>query len=72
MKVTTITVDYQVTRSRDFQSVRLGGSVSLELIETDDKKECLEKARRWLAGQLNTASEQELDNVLFGPQEARR
>lgn len=71
MKVTTITVDYQVTRSRDFQSVRLGGSVALELAETDDKKECLEKARRWLAGQLNAASQQELDNVIFGPDGSR-
>lgn len=43
MKVTSLVVDYQVTRSRDFQSVRLGGSVGLELAETDDKKECLEK-----------------------------
>ncbi|WP_309687541.1 hypothetical protein [Armatimonas sp.] len=67
MKVTTLTVDYQVTRSRDFQSVRLGGSVQLELGESDDKKECLEKARRWLAGQLNAAAEEELENVLFGP-----
>ena len=67
MKVTTLTVDYQVTRSRDFQSVRLGGSVALELTEGDDKKECLEKARRWLAGQLNAAADEELENVLFGP-----
>ncbi len=71
MKVTTLTVDYQVTRSRDFQSVRLGGSVALELTESDDKKECREKARRWLAGQLNTASEQELENVIFGPDGSR-
>lgn len=60
-------VDYQVTRSRDFQSVRLGGAVRLELTEGDDKKECLEKARRWLAGQLNTAAQEELEFILFGP-----
>lgn len=67
MKVTTLTIDYQVTRSRDFQSVRVGGSVQLELAEGDDKKECFEKARRWLAGQINIAAEEELENVLFGP-----
>ena len=67
MKVTTITVDYQVTRSHDYQSVRLGGAITLELGEGDDKKECVEKARRWLAGQLNAASQEELENVLFGP-----
>jgi len=71
MKVTTLTVDYQVTRSRDYQSVRLGGSVQLELGEGDDKKECLEKARRWLAGQLNAAAEEELGNVLYGPDGSR-
>lgn len=67
MKVTTLTIDYQVTRSRDFQSVRVGGSVQLELAESDDKKECFEKARRWLSGQINTAAEEELERVLFGP-----
>lgn len=67
MKVTTLTIDYQVTRSRDFQSVRVGGSVQLELSEGEDKKECFEKARRWLSGQINTAAEEELERVLFGP-----
>lgn len=71
MKVTEIEIDYQVTRSRDFQSVRLGGSVKMELTESDDKKECVEKARRWLAGQLNDAAQEELENVLFGPKGAR-
>ena len=67
MKVTQIVVDYQVTRSRDFQSVRLGGAVTLEIVESDDKKECVEKARRWLAGQLNPAAQEELEVILFGP-----
>ncbi len=67
MKVTEIVVDYQVTRSRDFQSVRLGGAVKLEIVESDDKKECIEKARRWLAGQLNAAAQEELEIILFGP-----
>jgi hypothetical protein len=66
MKLTSMTVEYQVTRSRDFQSVRLGGSVQLELADGEDKKECLEKTRRWLAGQLNAAAEEELERVLFG------
>ena len=67
MKVTQIVVDYQITRSRDFQSVRLGGVVTLEIDEGDDKKECFEKARRWLAGQLNPAAQEELEVILFGP-----
>ena len=36
------------------------------LTDGDDKKECLEKARRWLASQLNAAAEEELENVIFG------
>ena len=67
MKVTQIVVDYQVTRSRDFQSVRLGGAVTLEIVEGDNNKECVEKARRWLAGQLNPAAQEELEVILFGP-----
>lgn len=63
MKVTTITVEYAVTRSHDFQSVRLGGTVQIELGEQDDKKECLDKARRWLAGQLNHAADEEIHNI---------
>lgn len=66
MKVTTLTIDYQVTRSRDFQSVRLGGSVQLELADGEDKKECFEKARRWLANQVNVAAAEELDHVIYG------
>jgi hypothetical protein len=67
MKVTQLVVDYQVTRSHDFQSVRLGGAVKLDLSEGDDKRECLEKARRWLARQLNPAAQEELEVILFGP-----
>jgi hypothetical protein len=67
MKISEIEIDYQVTRSRDLQSVRLGGSVKMQITEGDDKKECVEKARRWLAGQLNAAAQEELEIVLFGP-----
>ena len=66
MKMTTMTIEYQVTRSKDFQSVRLGGSVQVELTEADDKKECVEKVRRWLAGQLNDAAQEELEKILYG------
>jgi hypothetical protein len=67
MKVTTLTVDYQVTRSREFQSVRLGGSMEIQLGEGDDKREIIEKARKFLANNLNPAAEEELNTLLFGP-----
>ena len=66
MKMTKMTVEYQVTRSRDYQSVRLGGAVEVEMEPGEDKKACFEKARTWLAAQINAAAEEELEHVLFG------
>ena len=72
MKVTQITVEYAVTRSWDYQSIRLGGNVQIELGEGDDKKECLDKARRWLAGQLNQAADEEIHNLYEVSQRSKR
>jgi len=71
MKVTEIEIDYQVTRSHSYQSVRLGGSMRIQLDEGDDKKEIIEKSRRFLANNLNIAAQEELENVLFGPDGSR-
>lgn len=64
MKMTKMTVEYQVTRSRDYQSVRLGGAVEIEIGPDEDKKECFTRTRQWLANQVNAAAEEELENVL--------
>ena len=68
MKVNKMTIEYQVTRSRDYQSVRMGGAVEVEIAEGEELKEGFDKARRWLTNQVNAAAEEELDNILFGPQ----
>lgn len=66
-RLTTITVNYEVARSRDFQSVRCGGSSTFELIDGENKTEAITNTRRWLAAQMNKAAQEELENVLFGP-----
>jgi hypothetical protein len=66
MKVSKMTIEYQVTRSRDYQSVRMGGSVEVELEEGEDLKERFDKARKWLSAQVNAAAEDELEIIVFG------
>ena len=68
MKVTKMTIEYQVTRSRDFQSVRMGGAVEVEVKDGEDLKENFDKAKRWLTNQVNAAAEEELETIVFGPQ----
>jgi hypothetical protein len=64
LKVTQIVVDYQITRSQSYQSVRLGASATVELAEGDDKKVAIEKTTRWLAACLNSQAEDALQAVL--------
>lgn len=60
MKITQLVIDFQVTRSRDFQSVRLGASATVEIAEGDDKKVAIEKTTRWLANTLNPQADEAL------------
>lgn len=60
MKITQIVIDYQVTRSRDFQSVRLGASATVEIADGDDKKVAVEKTTRWMANILNPQADEAL------------
>jgi hypothetical protein len=60
MKITQLVVDYQITRSRDFQSVRMGASATVEIAEGDDKKAAIEKTTRWLANCLNPQADEAL------------
>jgi hypothetical protein len=64
VKITQIVIDFQVTRSRDFQSVRLGASATVEIAEGDDKKAAIEKTTRWLAACLNSQADDALQAVL--------
>jgi hypothetical protein len=64
MRVTQIVVDYQVSRSRDYQSVRLGASATVEIAEGDDKRIAIEKTTRWLAVCLNSQADEALQAVL--------
>jgi hypothetical protein len=64
VKVTQLVVDYQITRSRDFQSVRLGVSATVEMAEGDDKKIAIEKTTRWLANCLNPQADEALSAAI--------
>jgi hypothetical protein len=68
VKITQIVIDFQVTRSRDFQSVRLGASATVEIAEGDDKKAAIEKTTRWMANILNPQA----DDALSAAIEERR
>lgn len=65
-----LTVEYQVVRSKDYQSVRVGGAVDVEIEAGEDKKVCFEKARTWLSDQCNAAADEELERVLYGGRDA--
>lgn len=60
MKITQIEVRYDVTRSRDYQSVRLGASATVEIAEGGDKKAAIEKTTLWLATLLNPQADEAL------------
>ncbi len=64
MKITQLVVDYQVTRSRDFQSVRLGASATVEIAEGDDKLQAMKKTTRWIADYLNLQAGEVLDAAI--------
>lgn len=66
-KLTSLTISYEVARSRDFQSVRCGGSATIELADGENKTEAVDSTRRWLSAQMNYAAQEELETVLFGP-----
>ena len=60
MKVTQIVVEYQVSRSQSYQSVRLGASATVEIAEGEDKKLAIEKTTCWLANLLNPQADEAL------------
>lgn len=64
MKITQVVVDYQVTRSRDFQSVRLGASATVQVSEGDDKRIAIENTTLWLAALLNPQADEALSAAI--------
>lgn len=68
MKLTKMTVELHVTRSQQYQSVKMGAAVEVEL-EEGEEAAAFDKARRWLSDQVAPAAQAELDRVLYGDQE---
>ena len=62
----TLTIKYEVSRSRDFQSVRIGGEITMQVPEGADSTATFHNTTKWLARQCNQAAEDQLGAVLYG------
>jgi len=66
MKIQTITIEYQITRSRDYQSVRIGGAVTIQLADGEKPGEAFDNAESFLIRKCNSAADTALVQLLFG------
>ena len=64
--VRTIKIGVEVVRSKDFQSVRVSGEVTLDICEGDNLREEKRKVRRWLGAECRAGAGEELERVLYG------
>lgn len=64
MKLQTITINYGVKRCQSYQSVDCSASVTFELEEGEDRKTAIDKAHRWLAGQVNAQANAAIAEVI--------
>ena len=62
----TLTIKYEVSRSSQFQSVRVGGEVVMPVPAGTDSTATFHSATKWLARQCNQAAEEQLGAVLYG------
>ena len=67
MKVIEIEVSADVTRSKEYQSVKVGGRVRFQLSEGENKTEAMQKAQDWLLREANRAAQKGLETVIYGP-----
>jgi hypothetical protein len=67
MKVIEVELSADVTRSKDYQSVKVGARVRFQLAEGENKTEAMQKATDWLIREANRGAQKGLERVLFGP-----
>lgn len=63
-KVERVTVSFEVSRSRDFQSVRFGLSEEIALTEEDDRDAVVKTARLRLFKEVTDTAGKALDHIL--------
>ena len=64
--IKTLTIRVEATRSQDFQSAKVGGEVTIELLPGEDAREQYIRARRWLAKEVRSGAKEELTNIIYG------
>ena len=62
----TLTVKYEVSRSSQFQSCRVGAEITMQVPAGTDSTATFHSATKWLAKQCNQAAEEQLGAVLYG------
>ena len=66
MQITQLKVTVGITRSKDYQSVRVEGEATIALEPEDDKRVAVDKARKWLSAILAPAADEELNKIIYG------
>lgn len=62
----TLTIKYEVSRSASFQSVRIGGEITMQVPEGTDSTATFQNTTKWIARQCNQAAEEQLGAILCG------
>ena len=62
----TLTIKYEVSRSSQFQSVRVGAEITMQVPAGTDSTATFHNTTKWLARQCNQAAEEQLGAVLYG------
>lgn len=68
MRVERVTISFEVSRSRNYQSVKYGLSEELVLAEGDDRDALVRAARKRLFLEVNDTAAKALDQVLAEPE----
>lgn len=62
----TLSLKYSVTRSASFQSITVGGEITMQVPEGTDSTATFQNTTKWLARQCNQAAEEQLSALLYG------
>lgn len=68
MKVERITVTFEVSRSRNYQSVKFGLSEEIALEEGDDRDAEVKAARKRLFKEVSDTAERALEHIIAQPE----
>lgn len=71
MKVERITVTFEVSRSKNYQSVKFALSEDIALDEGDDRDAEIKAARKRLFKEVSDTAERALEHILTQPEPAK-